>query len=48
MDAKRQQATSTQVLRDWIAGTAPHVQSGLNTRMAVQVPWTVEADTFVS
>ncbi len=40
MDAKRQQASSAQVLRDWIAGTAPHVQSGLTARMAVQVPCT--------
>ena len=37
MDAKKQQASSVQALRDWIARTAPRVQSSLNTRLAVQV-----------
>ena len=37
MDAKRQHGNSAQVLRDWIASTAPRVQSGLNSRLAVQV-----------
>ncbi len=46
MDAKRQQASSTQVLRDWHAGTAPHVHSSLTMRMAVQVRWTRAADSF--
>jgi hypothetical protein len=38
MDAKRRQTGMTQVLQDWIAGTAPRVQSALNPRLAVQVP----------
>ena len=37
MDAKRRQTGTTQVLRDWIAGTMPRVQSALNPRLAVQV-----------
>ena len=38
MDAKRRQDGTAQVLRDWIAGTVPRVQSALNPRLAVQVP----------